>query len=274
MSFALNHTVAPSLDHGAFFDLAAKLGVREVEIRNDLAHVAILDGTPASAIGKAARIRGLSIISINALQRFNEWSDGRAAEASELAEFARACGAGALVLCPVNDEAFDPGEGERLAGLRQALAGLKPILERAGIAGLVEPLGFAECSLRLKAEAVEAIDAVGGGAVFRLVHDTFHHHVAGERAMFPERTGLVHVSGVTDRSVAVAAMRDPHRVLIDESDLIDNVGQLERLVGAGYRGPVSFEPFSPEVARSSDIAGDVARSMDFIAGRLQRFAAE
>ena len=33
---------------------------------------------------------------------------------------------------------------------------------------------------------------------FRLVHDTFHHHLAGEAAIFPELTGLVHISGVDD----------------------------------------------------------------------------
>ena len=50
----------------------------------------------------------------------------------------------------------------------------------------IEPLGFAESSLRLKREAVEAIDSVGGAHAFRLIHDTFHHAVAGERELFPD----------------------------------------------------------------------------------------
>jgi len=45
MKFALNHMVAPRLDHAAFFDLALKLGVADVEIRNDLAGVALAEGS-------------------------------------------------------------------------------------------------------------------------------------------------------------------------------------------------------------------------------------
>ena len=47
-----------------------------------------------------------------------------------------------------------------------------------------------------------AIRAAGGEGCYRLVHDTFHHHLAGETAFFPEWTGLVHISGVTDPALA------------------------------------------------------------------------
>src|ERR1700742_5063034 len=162
MSFALNHMVAPLLSHDAFFDLASRLGVTEVEIRNDLSDVAILDGTPASEIREAAAKKKLRVLTINALQRFNEWNTKRATEARELVNYARQSGAEALVLCPVNDTSFNPFDSERLPGLRLALKELKPMLLEAGLKGFVEPLGFPECSLRLKAEAVDAIDAVDG----------------------------------------------------------------------------------------------------------------
>lgn len=274
MAFALNHRVVPSRDLAGFFDLAVSLGVEDVEIRNDLPGVAILDGTPAEEVCGAAAARGLSILSINALQRFNDWTEERAAEATALAAFARRCGAAALVLCPVNDAAFSPPAAERRAGLRRALDGLMPILAKAGVIGLVEPLGFAECSLRLKSEAVEAIEAVGGGAVFRLVHDSFHHHLAGEEAIFADVTGLVHISGVTDPSASAATMRDPHRVLVDAADRTGTVAQLERLAAAGYRGSISFEPFADEVSRRTEIERDLLASMEFIASRLRRLAAE
>ena len=209
--FALNHMVAPKKSLRAFMDMARSLGVAKVEIRNDLAGQAITDGTSPETVRAEAEKARLTIVSINALQRFNQWTPARADEAAKLIAYAKACGAKALVLCPVNDESFTPTDQERLTGLREALTALKPMLRDAGIVGLVEPLGFAGCSLRLKREAVEAIAAVDGNETFKLVHDTFHHHVAGETEIFPASTGLVHISGVIDPAVGADRMRDPHR---------------------------------------------------------------
>lgn len=217
--------VAPHLGYEAFFDLAKSLGIDRVEIRNDIA-TSKMDMQSAKRIRDLAEARGLTIISVNALQRFNQWDDKRAEEAITLADYAQATGAKALVLCPVNDRSFTPEIAARLDGLRNALSGLAPILKDFGLTGLVEPLGFAECSLRKKSEAVAAIDAAGMANTFKLVHDTFHHFVAGEKEIFPSRTGLVHISGVADKSQTAATMRDLHRVLVDDDDMIDNLGNL------------------------------------------------
>lgn len=100
------------------------------------------------------------------------------------------------------------------------------------------------------------------------MHDTFHHHLAGEPALFAEMTGLVHISGVADKDVRVDDMRDPHRVLVDEKDRLDNVGQIRALRSAGYAGPLSFEPFSPAVHELSDPTRALADSIAFIQSRL------
>ena len=63
MKISLNHMVAPRLDHAAFFDLTRRLGLLDVEIRNDLKGVAVADGTPASDVGAAAKERDLTILS-------------------------------------------------------------------------------------------------------------------------------------------------------------------------------------------------------------------
>lgn len=183
LPFALNHMAAPALPVDAFFSLAKSLGISMVEIRNDLAGNAIADGTPPEEVKALAEKHGLTIVSINALQRFNEWNEQRVDEARELISYARDCGAKALVLVPVNDGS-GKADGVRQSNLRQALGALKPMLDAAGITGLVEPLGFEACSLRSKAEAAEAIRAVSGERSFRLVHDTFHHHLAGEDQFF------------------------------------------------------------------------------------------
>ncbi|TCL68424.1 TIM barrel protein [Rhizobium sp. BK251] len=265
--FALNHMCAPSLPVADFFALAKSLGINSVEIRNDLEGNAILDGTPASEIKALAAQNGVTIISINALQRFNEWNETRAREAAELIAYARDCGARALVLVPKND-GTGLADGERQANLRQSLAALKPMLDEAGIMGLVEPLGFEICSLRSKTEAADAIEQLGAQSTFKLVHDTFHHHLAGEAPIFPELTGLVHISGVNDPRVTVSDMRDPHRVLVDENDRLDNAGQMEALVKAGYSGPFSFEPFAPEVHALEKPAAALKGSMELMRSRL------
>jgi 2-keto-myo-inositol isomerase len=263
MQFALNHMVAPKLGYGEFFDLALRLGITAVEIRNDIP-AALMGNKNAKMIGKLAGDKGLTIINVNALQRWNQWSKAKADEAKKLAEYTTLTGAKNLILVPTNDKKFRPSTDERLDGIRSALTGLKTILKDHSLIGCVEPLGFEECSLRLKAEAIAAIDAVGGAKRFKVTHDTFHHFVAGEQDVFADRTGLIHVSGVTDTKYTRDAMRDAQRELVDAQDMIDNKGQVQRLIAEGYKGYISFEPFAPRVHKSKQIARDLARSMDYL----------
>jgi 2-keto-myo-inositol isomerase len=268
--FALNHMTAPKLRLAEFFALARDLGITRAEIRNDLAGNAIIDGTPALDVANAAKKAGIEIISINALQRFNAWTPEREREAIELADYAAASGAKALVLVPRND-GEGRGDGERLPNLIKALAALKPILKERGLIGLVEPLGFEVCSLRRKSEAVAGIDAVNGGDVFKLVHDTFHHYLAGEATQFPDRTGLVHISGVDDPAIAVAEMRDSHRVLVDAHDRLGNMAQIKALRAGGYAGPLSFEPFAESIQKqdASQIRESLAASMALLTAGVE-----
>ena len=261
MRFALNHIAAPSLPLDDFFAMARALGVAEVEIRNDLPDVV---GTlPPEAVKAAAERTGVTLISVNALYPFNVWSGDLPARAAALTDYARAAGAKALVMCPLND-----GTPVARADLVTALTAMAPILRDHGLLGLVEPLGFPISSLRTKAEALTAIDAAGTADVYRLVHDTFHHHLAGERAFFPDRTALVHVSGVTDPHVAVGAMLDPHRVLVDASDRLENLAQIKALVAAGFEGAYSFEPFAPEVHALADPGAALGASIDYLKSQI------
>ena len=116
--------------------------------------------------------------------------------------------------------------------------------------------------------AATTIAAAGDGRRFRLVHDTFHHAVAGEAESYPELTGLVHISGVGDRSLPAAGLADGHRGLIGEDDRIDNVAQIERLLAGGYGGPFSFEPFAKDVHSLRDPQRALGQSMGFIRRRL------
>jgi 2-keto-myo-inositol isomerase len=264
ITFALNHIVSPSRDFADFARLTRDLGITSVEIRNDLQGVEIADGTPAEDVKAAAENAGVEILSINALQRFNDWNATREEEAVSLARYAAKCGARALVLCPVNSVDDRRSETQRVDDLRRSLQALRPILRDHSLTGLVEPLGFEESSLRRKRVAVDAIDAVEGADTFALVHDTFHHYLAGESEIFPERTGLVHISGVEDRSLAHNDIRDQHRILVGEGDLLGNIAQIKALRQGGYRGPFSFEPFASFVHNMADVAGALHQSIALV----------
>ncbi|HLQ19819.1 MAG TPA: sugar epimerase, partial [Tabrizicola sp.] len=91
--------------------------------------------------------------------------------------------------------------------------------------------------------------------------------------LFPEYTGIVHVSGVVDQEVGINEMRDPHRVLVTPQDRLGNVEQIAALQAAGWSGPVSYEAFSPEVHAHADPAAELAKSLDFIRQGLAARAA-
>ena len=272
MRFALNHMCVPNRSFEDLFGLAKELGLDHVEIRNDLAGQAIADGTSARDIRDAAARAGIKLATINALQRFNEWNNQRESEAKYLVDYAAACGAEGLVLVPTNDGS-GCADGERQGNLRKALEGLKPILDEAKVTGLIEPLGFSSCALRQKSEAVDAIIKLGAADTFSLVHDTFHHHVAAEADIFPQHTGLVHLSGVSNADVAEEDMLDAHRELIGERDRLDNVSQISALEQGGYKGVFSFEPFSQHVHALDDPASALRTSIEFLESRIVRAAA-
>jgi 2-keto-myo-inositol isomerase len=269
--FALNHMTTPALRYDAFLELARDLNCCGVEFRNDLPS-ALFDGDAPEKVRWAAEAAGIRILALAEIKSFNNWSDSKLAEARALVKVAKACGAEAVSLIPRND-GLGLGNGERQANLRLALREILPLLDEYDLIGLVEPLGFEVCALRYKSEAVEAIEALGAAGRYKLVHDTFHHYLAGGGPLFPEHTGIVHVSGVVDPKPSVSEMRDEHRVLVDDHDRLGNIEQLLALRQAGYDGPVSFEAFSPVVHSISDPKAALSRSFDFIANRLAVVAA-
>jgi 2-keto-myo-inositol isomerase len=269
--FALNHMTVARLSYVQLLDLASELGCIGVEVRNDLPQT-LFDGMDPAAAGALAREKGLRILAVAEVKRFNDWSETKAAEALALMHIAQAAGAEAVSLIPRNDN-LGMGNGERQAALRVALKALKPMLEDHGLTGMVEPLGFEICALRYKSEAVEAIEAIGGKDRFKLVHDTFHHTLAKDGAYFPDHTGIIHISGVVDQSVTTGQMTDAHRILVDAADRLGNLDQIAALQALGYSGAVSFEAFAPEVHASTNPKADLAASIQFIREGMARKAA-
>lgn len=266
LHFAINHMTVPRLRHDELLRLARSLGCVGVELRNDLGRP-LFDGAAPEDVRAAARDGGVRIVGLSQVYPFNAWSDSVRGEVARLIEDARACGAETVSLIPRND-GHGTAAAERRENAATALREIGPMLDGTGLVALVEPLGFETSSLRDKAETIEIIERVGGRERFKLVHDTFHHYLAGGGDMFPEWTGIVHVSGVVEGDLALLTIRDEHRILVDANDRLGNVSQLIELVEAGYRGPVSFEAFSPTVHAVSDPEAELRRSIAFLEAEL------
>jgi 2-keto-myo-inositol isomerase len=271
INFAVNHMTVARLSFRELVQMAERLGCLGIEVRNDLPQP-LFDGMDPAEAGAQIRDAGLRLLAVAEVKRFNDWSPDKESEALALMKIAKAAGAEAVSLIPRNDN-LGMGNGERQANLRVALKALKPMLEDHSLVGMVEPLGFEICALRYKSEAVEGIEAVGGKGRFKLVHDTFHHTLAHGGPLFPEHTGIVHISGVVDQEVGISEMRDHHRVLVTSTDRLGNIEQIAALQAAGWSGPVSVEAFSPDVHAYADPLAELAKSFDFIRKGLAARAA-
>jgi 2-keto-myo-inositol isomerase len=213
-------------------------------------------------VNAAVASRGLRFLALAEVKMFNDWSAAKAAEAEALMKIAVASGAEAVSLIPRNDNVATDRK-DSFKATEVALRALLPMLKAHGLKAMVEPLGFAVCSLRYKDVLAEVIHAVGGVGTYYIVHDTFHHALAGFGPIYPDLTGIVHVSGVKD-SIYLDDMRDPHRVLVDADDVLGNVAQIRALRAAGYTRPVSYEPFASAVHDLAAPAPALSASMEFI----------
>jgi len=247
LAFALNQLAVPGLPLADFLDLAVAIKGECIELNTP-----IEGGLPPDRVSELCRRKGLRVLSLGVLSSFDVWSDARRAQALKLAADARDCGAEALVLRPLNDLADPRSRAERVRGLRTALTALAPLLREYGLLGFVEPLGFESSALRHKRDAVEAIKGIGGLDVFRLVHDTVHHRLAGEQAFFPELTGVVRAPGGEAPRLA-------------PDDLADAAGQIHRLLASGFRGPFSFGPLPAQ----DEIQPPVQERMRYLLAHLE-----
>lgn len=271
LQFALNSICTPTLGYRDFIALAQSTGCGGVEFRNDLPQ-AIFGGDPAAVAGAACHEANVTIHALAEVRAFNRCSTETLKQADALARMAVECGANAITLIPDNS-GTGPVQQSEQADLRHALEQLKPLLEGHGLIGLIEPLGFETSSLCRKSDAVLAIRDLNAAGTFQLVHDTFHHFLAGEDKLYPDETGVVHISGVVEHSLDRVLLRDAHRGLVDRNDCLGTINQLVGLQQGGFQGPVSFEPFAPEVHAFTDPKSEILRSIRFIESELVALAA-
>ncbi len=268
--FALNRTCAPHLTLDDFIQLAMAAGVHAVEIRNDIDGREFADGTPAGVVRAKLDAAGLAVASVNALQRFNEWTPERAGEAEAIIAYAAALGAPGVVLCPVHNEDNGWTEVEAERNLRDGLRQLRPILQAHGVTGYVEPLGMKGSTMKRQDMAVAAVTDIDGWDAYQLCFDTFQFFRCGDTQLFPERIGLAHMSGISRPDLGPAELTEPDRGLIFIDDRVGNVAQLRSLFAAGYTGFVSMEPFSPTVQQDPDLMSRLRASLEYVGALLPK----
>lgn len=252
--------------HEELLDVASALNCVGVELRTDLAS-SQFSSSIAEQASNSARGKNLRILALSEVSAFNDLSTEKIKQAESLMTLARSCGAEAISLIPRNDGLFTE-KNVRLKHLRQALIELTPLLQSYDLIGMIEPLGFEEASIRFKSEVIDVIESLGCEKHFKIVHDTFHHYLAGEEDIYPVHTGIVHISGVVDSTLTKSEMQDSHRGLVNEFDCLDNIGQIKALLEGGYEGPFSYEAFSPEVHAFTDPKTQLFGSFNHITSSL------
>mgnify|MGYP000710501638 CR=1 FL=1 len=244
--FCINRKVAPGLTLPAFFRLAKRLGINKVELRNDMYSGNVTDNLSHARVSTLAEQHQLEIVSINALYPFNQLTPQLLERAEVLLQEANDLNAKAIILCPLND-----GTPVSVQETKQAFTLLSAMFIEAGVEALVEPLGFPVSSLRSAHQTQQLIRETN--VPFRIVLDTFHHHLYEQAenefalGIDVENIGLVHLSGVEDKRPAFE-LTDEQRVMLSKEDVLNNVSQVKRLEKMGYRGNYSFEPFSSSLA--------------------------
>jgi 2-keto-myo-inositol isomerase len=279
--FALNRIISPSMSLADFYAFTSSQGLSKVELRNDLpgkpSIADIIDGIkPADAL-KLAQDNGVSVISINALQKFNLPSrrKDRIEELKRLLELAAAIDCPAIVLCPNNEKDDVRPPRQKYIDTVEALVDYGPLFADYGIAGFVEALGFSIFSLA-SLPAVQGAIKASGYACYRALFDTFHHYIGpddknifgmdglGASYEIPY-TGLVHISGVED-NIPTEQFTDAHRILVGPGDRMGNKEVIQRLDKAGYLGTFSYEPFGGAVQQlpPDKLASCIEASLKYI----------
>jgi 2-keto-myo-inositol isomerase len=268
MLFSLNRTCLPHGDLSEFLNLAKSSGVTAVEIRNDIEGQEFANGMLALELKTRLDDAGLKIASVNALQRFNDWTPERAAEAKSLIHYAAELEAPGLVLCPAHEPRDNWDDPTKDTKLREGLKNLKPIFAGEGIKGYVEPLGMFHSTMKKQAQAVSAINDIDGWDDFALCYDTFQYFRCGDDQLFLDRVALIHVSGIARTDLAPGELTEPDRGLVFDNDRVGNIAQLRMAISAGYSGFVSVEPFNPQTQRDPDLLANLRKSIDYLRSKV------
>ncbi|MDI2090514.1 TIM barrel protein [Commensalibacter oyaizuii] len=261
--FCLNRKIAPMLDIPTFFKLVHEIGLNKVELRNDMPSGKVTDSLTHQQVKELANSYDIQIITINAIYPFNRYDDQVRNLTLSMLKEAQALDINAVILCPLNEGVSIPQDK-----IIYALQELGELFKQYGIAGLVEPLGFPESSLRSAFQAQELIKQAN--VPFKLVVDTFHQYLYPDSKQDMQKLdvnsiGLVHLSGVK-ADCTVQHLQDEQRVMLSQGEKLNSCEQVKILEAKGYQGIYAFEPFSSELNHwdYEDIKREVTQSIQML----------
>ena len=85
-------------------------------------------------------------------------------------------------------------------------------------------------------------------------------------------TAIIQISGVNKQGPA-RDFCDADRGWVDHRDRLGSVRQVAALVAGGFDGPISFEPFAPEIHNAENPEPALAASIAFITEAVLKEAA-
>lgn len=151
--FALNHMAVARMSFVQLLDRAPDLGCYGIEVRKDLPQP-LFDGQSAKAAGAAICAKGLWLMAVAKVKRFNDWSETKAQEAVALMEIARpAAFSSKLVIIDEPTAALGVQETEQVEN----------IIRTPKVAG--EPLILISHNLRQVFDLVACIVVFGRGRI-------------------------------------------------------------------------------------------------------------
>lgn len=255
--FCLNRKAAPGIALADTIPAVAKLGLKHIEVRNDLYgapdNASILDHMTGDAVKQLLTANDVHIETINAVGNMDnrQMIDENLASLTEMLEMTKGLDLGKIIFCPVRSTEDHRSAEQRRTDAVANVRDYAKLLKQYHVDGLIEPLGFTDSTLRTPWEGQAVIEQAGVDN-FKLVADTFHYYLANVTAQqFHDQVdvnaiGLVHLSAVFGDKPR-EALDDQDRYMLAENDVMHSADWAKRYEAAGYKGLYAFEPFSDDL---------------------------
>ncbi|GCD87341.1 MULTISPECIES: sugar phosphate isomerase/epimerase family protein [Lactiplantibacillus] len=255
--FCLNRKAAPGIDLATTIPAVAKLGLKNIEVRNDLYgapdNASIFDHMANADVKQLLDENDVHLETINAIGNMDnrQMIDENLASLTEMLDMAKNLNLRKIIFCPVRSTDDHQSAEQRQADAVANVKDYSKVLKQYGVDGLIEPLGFTDSTLRTPWEGQAVIDKAGVDN-FKLVADTFHYYLANVTdQQFHDQVdinyiGLVHLSAVTGDKPR-EELDDQDRYMLTEADVMKSADWAKKYEAAGYQGLYAFEPFSDDL---------------------------
>lgn len=274
--FCLNRKAAPAIPLDQTIPLVAKLGLKNIEVRNDLYgapdNQTILDHLPDTQVQSLLTAHDVNVETINAIGNMDNAAmlDANLASLAEMLTMTKGIDLKKIIFCPVRSNEDHRSADQRRTDAVKNVRAYSKLLKQYGVTGLIEPLGFTDSTLRTPWEG-QAVIKEAGVDNFKLVADTFHYYLANvtpeqfQQKVDVNAIGLVHLSAVlADKPREV--LDDQDRYMLDQADIMHSAAWANQIETAGYQGLYAFEPFSDDLKQwdAAQVETELMKSIQLV----------